>query len=84
MPAVLNEGAFVDNKKDIADWNEDAELKKLAIAYAEAAAEFLGLAKRNAENALYRVQVGAYRTADGAKAMQQKLRSAGFDGIIVK
>lgn len=84
MPAVLNEGAFVDNQRDITDWNEDAELKKLAIAYAEAAAEFLGLAKRNAENALYRVQVGAYRTADGAKAMQQKLRSAGFDGIIVK
>ena len=30
MPAVLNEGAFVDNKKDIQDWNEDHELKKLA------------------------------------------------------
>ena len=43
MPAVLNEGAFVDNKKDIQDWNEDAELKKLGIAYAKAAAEHLGL-----------------------------------------
>lgn len=43
MPAVLNEGAFVDNKKDIEDWNDDAELKKLGIAYAKAAAEHLGL-----------------------------------------
>ena len=43
MPAVLNEGAFVDNQKDIADWNDDAELKSLGVAYAEAAAEFLGL-----------------------------------------
>ena len=84
MPAVLNEGAFVDNQKDIQDWNEDAQLQKLGIAYAEAAAEFLGLAKKAAENALYRVQVGAYRNPDGANAMQQRLKEAGFDGIIVK
>lgn len=43
MPAVINEGAFVDNQNDIADWNDDAELKKLGEAYAKAAAEFLGL-----------------------------------------
>lgn len=46
MPAVLNEGAFVDNLKDIQDWNDDAELKALGIAYAKAAAEFLGLEKK--------------------------------------
>lgn len=46
MPAILNEGAFVDNKKDIEDWNDAAELKKLGIAYAEAAAEYLGLPKK--------------------------------------
>lgn len=43
MPAVLNEGAFVDNKKDIQDWNEEQELQKLGEAYAKAAAEFLDL-----------------------------------------
>lgn len=46
MPAILNEGAFVDNKKDIQDWDEDHELKKLGIAYAEAAAEYLELSKK--------------------------------------
>lgn len=46
MPAVVNEGAFVDNRKDIADWNEDGELRKLGVAYAMAAAEFLGLEKK--------------------------------------
>lgn len=46
MPAILNESAFVDNKKDIVDWNDDAELKKLGIAYAEASAEFLDLPKK--------------------------------------
>lgn len=47
MPAVLNEGAFVDNLKDIQDWNEEAELKKMGEAYAKAAAEYLGLAQKN-------------------------------------
>lgn len=46
MPAVLNEGAFVDNKKDIQDWNDNAELKKLGVAYAKAAAEYLKLEKK--------------------------------------
>lgn len=48
MPAVLNEGAFVDNKKDIQDWNDEAELKRMGIAYAEAAAEWLDLEKKGA------------------------------------
>ena len=46
MPAVLNEGAFVDNKTDIQDWNEDRELKKLGEAYGKATAEFLSLPKK--------------------------------------
>ena len=46
MPAVLNEGAFVDNKSDIEDWNEDHELQKLGEAYAKAAAEFLNLPEK--------------------------------------
>lgn len=93
MPAILNEGAFVDNKKDIADWNEEHELKKLGIAYAEATAEYLKLEKTPVpvpeetvpdEEYLYRVQVGAYRSAEGAANMRDKLKAAGFPGIIVK
>ena len=49
MAAVLNEGAFVDNQKDIADWNEDHELQKLGEAYAKAAAEYLGLSAKVAK-----------------------------------
>jgi N-acetylmuramoyl-L-alanine amidase len=56
MPAVLNEGAFVDNKKDIQDWNDDAELKKLGIAYAKAAAEFLGLKEKPVVNVTYSLE----------------------------
>lgn len=92
MPAVLNEGAFVDNKKDIQDWDEDHELKKLGEAYAKAAAEFLGLEKKAAAPApapkesgyIYRVQVGAYTNKSGAEKELERLRAAGFGGIIVK
>lgn len=49
MPAVLNEGAFVDNRQDIKDWDEDHELQKLGEAYAKAAAEFLGLTENDAQ-----------------------------------
>lgn len=87
MPAILNEGAFVDNLKDIREWNDEAELKKLGAAYAEAAAEHLKLEKKVVEPApagkIYRVQVGAYTVKANAEAVQKKLKAAGFDAIIV-
>ena len=82
MPAILNEGAFVDNLKDITDWNEDEELRKLAAAYAEAAAEALALERKT--DVLYRVQVGAYRQAENARAMLEKLKAAGFEAFVVQ
>ena len=82
MPAVLNEGAFVDNRKDIQEWNDDAELKRMGIAYAEATAEYLKLEKK--VDRLYRVQVGAYRNRSYAEALVQKLKTAGFDAYITK
>ena len=49
MPAILNEMAFVDNKKDIKDWDEPAELKEMGIALAKAAAAYLKLKKKKAK-----------------------------------
>ncbi len=46
MTAILNEGAFVDNREDIQDWDEEHELKKLGIAYAKAVAEYLKLEEK--------------------------------------
>ena len=43
MPCVLVECAFVDNKTDIKDWDENHELKKMGEALAKAAAEYLSL-----------------------------------------
>ena len=90
MPAVLNEGAFVDNQKDIQDWNDAAELKKMGEAYAKAAAEFLGLQKKAkpvqpeaTPGKVYRVQCGAFSKVENAEALAKKLKAAGFDAIIV-
>lgn len=79
MPAVLNEGAFVDNKTDIDDWNEDHELKKLGEAYAKAAAEYLQLEPKT----LYRVQVGAFAQRENAQRLAEELQSKGYDTLIV-
>lgn len=49
MPAILNEIAFVDTKKDIKDWDENHELQKMGIALAEAAAEWLDLPAKEAK-----------------------------------
>lgn len=84
MPAVLNEGAFVDNLKDIQDWNDDAELKALGIAYAKAAAEFLGLEKKAQPKNVYHVHYGTTlgpldkQTADNLLAV---LKSAGYADV---
>lgn len=43
MKAVLCEVAFVDTWKDIEDWNEDSELKKMAEYLAKATADYLNL-----------------------------------------
>lgn len=84
MPAVLNEGAFVDNLKDIQEWNEDHELKKLGEAYAKATAEFLGLAKKAQPKSVYYVhystKIGPFdkQTADNLSTV---LKSAGYADI---
>ena len=74
MPAVVNEGAFVDNQKDIADWNEDHELKKLGEAYAKAAAEFLGLEAKEDLSALFReLGEAVYKAISAKKDLLRKL-----------
>lgn len=80
MPAVLNEGAFVDNKKDIQDWNDDAELKKLGIAYAKAAAEFLNLEKKvEPETVTVKMEVlKKGSTGEQVETLQRLLKTHGY------
>lgn len=67
-PAIIPEGAFVDNWDDIKDWNDDAELRQMGIAYAKAAASFLSLPKKTKSS-------GKKSTAaDGSFLVQVKIK----------
>lgn len=92
MPAIANEGAFVDNLKDIQDWNEDHELKVLGEAYAKAAAEFLALPKKEqpkqekstAYFVHYRAQVGPFLDKKTADNLLEVLKAAGYEAGITE
>ena len=78
MPAVLNEIAFIDNKKDIQDWNSDAELKVMGEALAKAAADWLNLPKKKVKT----LKVGAkVKIKSGAKDLNtgKKYKSFVYD-----
>lgn len=93
MPAVLTESAFVDNRQDIEDWNDDGELAQLGAAFAEAAAEYLSLEKKVSAPApapaapsaqtgpTYNVQVGAFSKKAYAEKKMQVVLAAGFENV---
>ena len=66
MPAIVNEGAFVDNLRDISQWNEAHELQVLGEAYAKAAAVFLKLEEKyTLRDFVYAVQRATGSEPDG-------------------
>jgi hypothetical protein len=85
MPAVLCEGAYVDNQKDIQDWNDNFELQKLGEAYAKAAAEFLGSeAKAPTEYYVqYYAKVGPLNK-DNAENLAAALKAAWYDAEVTE
>ena len=81
MTAVLVESFFVDNATDKTIGDSVAEQTSFGVAYAKAILEYLGITYSPSKT--YRVQVGAYSNKANAEAMKNKLKAAGFDGIIV-
>lgn len=86
-PAIIVECAFIDTKKDIAIIDTAAEQKKMGVAIAKGILKTLGIKyveeKKAESGKIYKVQVGSYVNKKNAEAMQEKLKSAGFDAIIV-
>lgn len=81
MPAVLVESFFVDNVKDMTIGDAVSEENAFGEAYAKAILEYLGITYKSKK--IYRVQVGAYTDKSNAESMQKKLKTAGFESIIV-
>ena len=87
MTAVLVESFFVDNAKDRSIGDTLAEQTAFGVAYAKAILEYFGITykenKQPSKKAIHHVQVGAYSDKTNAEAMKTKLKSAGFEAIIV-
>ena len=85
IPSILVECAFVDTK-DVQIIDTAEEQKTMGIAIAKGILKTLGIAYKETakQGVLYKVQVGAYADKKNAEAMLDKLKRAGFDGIIVE
>lgn len=87
MTAVLVESFFVDNTKDRCVGDTIAEQTAFGVTYAKAILDYLGITykenKSTSKKSVYRVQVGAYSDKSNAEAMKKKLKTAGFEAIIV-
>ena len=81
-PAMLIECCFVDDGDDAALY----DYKKMAAAIVQG---ITGVKVNDTKTdqkqtqKLYKVQVGAYSTKDAAQKIVDKLKKAGFDGVIV-
>ena len=81
----LMEICFIDNANDMKIYQ--ANKKAIALGLVEA---IVGKVQTPAEpeteatGSLYRVQVGAYKTKGNADKMKEKLKTAGFEAVVVK
>ncbi|MDD3369117.1 MAG: N-acetylmuramoyl-L-alanine amidase [Lachnospiraceae bacterium] len=88
-PAMLVECCFVDDADDVKlyDYQSMASAIVKGITGQTVSTEAPAEEEQPAApvvKSLYRVQVGAYSIAANATAMQEKLKKAGFDAILVK
>lgn len=87
MTAVLVESFFIDNVKDRCIGDTVAEHTAFGVAYAKAILDYFGIIykenKSTSKKSIHRVQVGAYNDKSNAEVMTKKLKSAGFEAIIV-
>lgn len=84
MTAVLVESFFLDNTKDKSIGDTLAEQTAFGVAYAKAILEYLGVTYKPSSTKTYRVQVGAYKDKAHADDMRKKLKTAGFDAIVIQ
>ena len=89
-PAVILEGFFVDNATDIQIGDELHEQQAFGIAYAKGILKTLGIEIKETNpdkpqiDALYRVQVGAFKEKQNAENMLKKLKEQGYTDAFIK
>lgn len=80
-PAMIVEGAFIDNSEDMMKLTP----KKYAVAIAECFGEVkLEKPEESQTEKLYKVQVGAYRNRPNAEKLANELKGHGYNPIVVE
>lgn len=82
-PSVIVECAFVDNLNDMQILNTVDKQSAMGIAIAKGILRTLNIPFAKAKK-LYKVQVGAYEIRNNAVITQNKLKSYGYNAIIVE
>lgn len=80
--AVIVECAFIDNAKDIQILNTENRCKTMGVAIAKGILKYFGVVPHS--RTLYRVQVGAYTSKQNADTVKSKLKSDGYDAVVVE
>ena len=80
-PAMIIEGAFIDNKSDMEKLTPEKYARAIAKAFGEVKEPIPAEEKKDI---LYRVQVGAYTVKANAEKMLKELQKAGFKGFITE
>ncbi|MDF2950772.1 MAG: hypothetical protein K0S18_355 [Anaerocolumna sp.] len=85
MPAILVEAGFMDSPEEIKLLLNDDFRNEVAEEIAKGICEYLDVkyAQEEKEDVIYRLQVGAYSNRDNAVAARTRLKSLGYDAIIV-
>jgi N-acetylmuramoyl-L-alanine amidase len=90
-PAVIAEMAFIDNKLDIRNFDEDHEIEAYCICLVRGILKTLGIEYRHETNEesnfedgddLYRVVCGVYKDRINALKQQEKIQSLGVTSFI--
>lgn len=85
MPAVLLELGFMDSKTDVPIILTDDYARNCAKAIVEVIVRRAKLTKKAVQtDALYRVQVGAFRSKDNAEKLASDLKAKGYQAYITR
>lgn len=86
-PAVIVEGAFLDNSTDVKIIDELHEQQAFGVAYAKGILKTLGIEineNQPESDNLYRVQVGAFKERTNAENLLKKLKNQGYSDAFIQ
>lgn len=86
-PAVIVEGAFLDNSTDVKIIDELHEQQAFGVAYAKGILKTLGIEINENQpetNSLYRVQVGEFKEKSNAENLLKKLKDQGYSDAFIQ